>query len=72
MFLWHEPVTRWLSVKGLTVDGVLGAPLDVVIVLLVVLPLAYATYRLVERPAMSLRTAPLRQRQSSRKDRQIA
>jgi peptidoglycan/LPS O-acetylase OafA/YrhL len=67
VFLWHEPVTRWLAARGATLDGVVGIPVNLALVLALVLPLSYASYRLVERPAMGLRRARSRGRAGERR-----
>ncbi len=55
VFLWHEPVTRWLASTGPTVNGAIGVPINLALVLAIVIPLSFVSYRLLELPAMSLR-----------------
>jgi peptidoglycan/LPS O-acetylase OafA/YrhL len=53
VFLWHEPLVRWLEGHGLTRGGSSGAfVLDLAIVVAVTLPVSLATYRYVEAPAL--------------------
>jgi len=62
LFLWHEPVARWLSVHGATQPGTAGLAANIALVAAVSLALATLSYRFVERPFMALRkprrTAP--------------
>jgi peptidoglycan/LPS O-acetylase OafA/YrhL len=53
LFLWHEPVIRWMGSRGLTVRGPLGFVIDVVLMGGVSWLLAAGTYRLVEKPALT-------------------
>jgi peptidoglycan/LPS O-acetylase OafA/YrhL len=55
LFLWHEPVVRWLNAQGLTHSGRLGLALNILIVAGISLSLATVSYLLVERPFMALR-----------------
>jgi peptidoglycan/LPS O-acetylase OafA/YrhL len=52
LFLWHEPLVRWLASQGLTFDGRRGFFLNLVIVGAASGVLAALTYRFVERPAL--------------------
>lgn len=53
LFLWHEPITRLLAARGLTVDGRVGLVVNLGLVALVAGLLAAATYAFVERPALA-------------------
>jgi peptidoglycan/LPS O-acetylase OafA/YrhL len=55
LFLWHEPVVRWLSAHGVTHDGRAGLALNILLVASIALLLATISYLLVERPFMALR-----------------
>jgi peptidoglycan/LPS O-acetylase OafA/YrhL len=52
LFLWHEPLVRWLRLHGLTVGGVGGFALNLVTLGVLSGLLAALTYRFVERPAL--------------------
>jgi peptidoglycan/LPS O-acetylase OafA/YrhL len=52
VFLWHEPLIRWLADRGLMRDGWGGLARNLVLVALVVAVLSILTYRLVELPAL--------------------
>jgi peptidoglycan/LPS O-acetylase OafA/YrhL len=52
VFLWHEPLIFWLRAHGLTLDGVGGFAVNLLVVALVTLALSLLTYRLVELPAL--------------------
>jgi peptidoglycan/LPS O-acetylase OafA/YrhL len=52
LFLWHEPLVRWLALHGVTLTGRLGFVINVVIVSSLSALLAVLTYRFVERPAL--------------------
>lgn len=57
IYLWHNPVLWWLKDRGLLVDGDnKGVLLNIAIVSVITILLSSATYFLVERPAMNLRT----------------
>lgn len=55
LFLWHEPVVRWLSVHGVTHYGRLGLAFNILLVASISLSLSAVSYLLVERPFMALR-----------------
>jgi peptidoglycan/LPS O-acetylase OafA/YrhL len=55
LFLWHEPLVRWIGARGLTMRGGLGFVLAFITIGTVALGLAALTYRFVEAPALSLR-----------------
>ncbi|HEY2777658.1 MAG TPA: acyltransferase [Gaiellaceae bacterium] len=57
IFLWHEPVLRFLREQGLTAGGTAGFGLDLVTLTAITLVLATLTYVLVERPALSAKDA---------------
>ena len=52
LFLWHEPLVRWLEHHGFTMAGRVGFGLNVAILLASSLVLSTLTYRLVEAPAL--------------------
>jgi peptidoglycan/LPS O-acetylase OafA/YrhL len=58
LFLWHEPVARWLNAHGLTQAGRLGLALNILFVAAVSLFLATVSHLVVERPFMALRKRP--------------
>jgi peptidoglycan/LPS O-acetylase OafA/YrhL len=53
LFLWHEPLIRWLRMQGLTVGGGGGFVLDVGLVVAVGLGLSTITFVFVEAPALA-------------------
>lgn len=56
IYLWHIPVILWVASHHLTFGSDTAAlPLNLLLVLAIVLPLAAVTYYLVERPALSLK-----------------
>jgi peptidoglycan/LPS O-acetylase OafA/YrhL len=52
LYLWHEPLARWLSARGWTMGGRWGFIANVAMVYALALGLAALTYVLVERPAL--------------------
>jgi peptidoglycan/LPS O-acetylase OafA/YrhL len=52
VFLWHEPVVRWLAAHDVMREGWDGLVLNIGVMLVVVGALSYVTYRLVELPAL--------------------
>ncbi len=56
VFLWHEPLLRWLRMHGATADGAGGFVLSLAVVGLATGVLATLTYRYVEAPALRLKT----------------
>jgi peptidoglycan/LPS O-acetylase OafA/YrhL len=56
LFLLHEPLIRWLNDRGLTLDGGRGLIVNIVIALGVSFALSWVSYRLVERPALLLKS----------------
>jgi peptidoglycan/LPS O-acetylase OafA/YrhL len=52
LFLWHEPFIDWLRTNHLTFGGVLGLPLNLLLVLFVAGVASFATYRGIEAPAL--------------------
>ena len=56
VYLWHEPLIRWLAAHDLTFHGRWADAGNVVLVTALTLAIATVSYLLVERPAMSLRT----------------
>jgi peptidoglycan/LPS O-acetylase OafA/YrhL len=55
VFLWHEPLVRFLTEHGLTFGGRPGFVANLVLVGAITLLLSYLTYRLVELPALRLK-----------------
>jgi peptidoglycan/LPS O-acetylase OafA/YrhL len=55
IFLWHEPIIRWMTAHGLTFSGPIGIVANFVLVGGVVMALSVVSYGLVERPALSTR-----------------
>ncbi|HEX8134424.1 MAG TPA: acyltransferase [Actinomycetes bacterium] len=52
LFLWHEPLVRWMNQHGLTVGGVGGFVLNLIALATASGFLAALTYRYVEAPAL--------------------
>jgi peptidoglycan/LPS O-acetylase OafA/YrhL len=62
VFLWHEPLIRWLDANGLMVSGGTGFVINLAIVGGVVAVASVLTYRFVEAPALRLKfRSPRRQ-----------
>lgn len=61
LFLWHEPLIRWMQAHGLTIGGRLGFLADVALLGSVSVVLAALTYRFVERPALARKRRQTRQ-----------
>ena len=58
LFLWHEPLVRWLSDRGWARGGDLAGFLrDLALVAVVAGFLSALTYRMVERPALAHKRA---------------
>src|SRR5215211_2693517 len=53
LFLWHEPVVRWLEGHRLTMGGASGFWINLVALGVIAGGLSALTYRYVERPALS-------------------
>ena len=53
LFLWHEPVVRWLQRHGWTLGGAAGFWVNLLVLGAVSGVLSGLTYRYVERPALS-------------------
>jgi peptidoglycan/LPS O-acetylase OafA/YrhL len=58
VYLWHEPIVRWLAERGLTSPGVGGFARNVLLVGALTGVLSALTYRLVEVPTLRLGRAP--------------
>jgi peptidoglycan/LPS O-acetylase OafA/YrhL len=56
LFLWHEPVVRWLQLRGLTMGGGGGFWINLLVLGMLSGLLSGLTYRFVERPALSRKT----------------
>jgi peptidoglycan/LPS O-acetylase OafA/YrhL len=52
IYLWHDPVIRWLGDHGHMAGGAAGTPINIVVVLAISFVLSTITYVLVEAPAM--------------------
>jgi peptidoglycan/LPS O-acetylase OafA/YrhL len=52
LFLWHEPLIRWLRERGMTLSGSAGFVANLVLVGAVAGLLSFLTYRYVELPAL--------------------
>jgi peptidoglycan/LPS O-acetylase OafA/YrhL len=63
IFLWHEPLIRWLHGHGLTVGGGAGFLVNLVVVGIVTGLASALTYHFVEAPALRLK---FRQRDRAR------
>lgn len=61
LFLWHEPLVRWLAAHGLTLGGRGGFLVNVLIVSSLSGVLAALSYHLVERPALVRKARPSRE-----------
>jgi peptidoglycan/LPS O-acetylase OafA/YrhL len=57
VFLWHEPLVRWLQGHGVTLSGGTGLAINTLVVLGLTAALAAVTYRLVELPALRRRVS---------------
>jgi peptidoglycan/LPS O-acetylase OafA/YrhL len=55
LFLWHEPVVRWLSAEGVTWPGRVGLAANLLLVATISLALSALSYRLIERPCLAFR-----------------
>jgi peptidoglycan/LPS O-acetylase OafA/YrhL len=53
VFLWHDPLLRWLRAEGLTHSGPTGFILNLALVATLTILLSIATYLLVEKPALT-------------------
>jgi peptidoglycan/LPS O-acetylase OafA/YrhL len=62
VFLWHEPLVRWLEDHGLVAGGAMGLFVNIAVLAIISGALATLTYRFVERPALrhkaSMRRGP--------------
>jgi len=56
LFLWHEPVVRWLQLHGLTMGGTKGFWINLLVLGGLSGLLSGLTYRFVERPALRRKT----------------
>lgn len=52
LFLWHEPLIRWVTARGWTLDGTAGFFVNLAIVGAAALLLSALTYHFVELPAL--------------------
>jgi peptidoglycan/LPS O-acetylase OafA/YrhL len=55
IFLWHEPLIRWLAAQGVTLAGSGGFAVDLLFVATVTGLASTLTYRFVEAPALRLK-----------------
>ncbi len=62
IYLWHDPIIRWLGDHGHMAGGTAGVPVNIAVVLAISFVAATITYRFVEAPAMrhKARMVPLR------------
>ena len=56
LFLWHEPLARYMSAHGLTFGGAAGLPVNLVVVGAAAALLSAITYRFVETTALRLKS----------------
>jgi peptidoglycan/LPS O-acetylase OafA/YrhL len=56
VFLWHEPLVRFLQSHGLTFAGRAGFFANLALTAAITLLLSFVTYRLVEAPALRLKS----------------
>jgi peptidoglycan/LPS O-acetylase OafA/YrhL len=61
VFLWHEPIVRWLQGHGLTTGGVTGLVTNTLLLLAITAVLSTLTYRCVELPALRRKVGGSRQ-----------
>jgi peptidoglycan/LPS O-acetylase OafA/YrhL len=59
LFLWHEPIVRWLNREGFTLAGSNGFWLNLMLTAVVAGALSAGTYLLVERPALARKAVRL-------------
>jgi peptidoglycan/LPS O-acetylase OafA/YrhL len=52
IFLWHEPLVRWLQQHGLTLGGAIGLVGNTLLLFAAAVVLSTLTYRFVELPAL--------------------
>jgi peptidoglycan/LPS O-acetylase OafA/YrhL len=62
VFLWHEPLVRWLQGHGYTTAGAMGLATNTALLLAVTLVLSTITYRWVELPALRRKSGVRRER----------
>jgi peptidoglycan/LPS O-acetylase OafA/YrhL len=55
VFLWHEPLVRWLQAHDLVVSGSSGFLINVVVLATITFALSAATYYCVEKPSLRLK-----------------
>jgi peptidoglycan/LPS O-acetylase OafA/YrhL len=60
IFLWHEPLVRFLAAHHLTLAGASGFFVNTAFLAVVTFALSTITYRFVERPALLLKRKPKR------------
>jgi len=58
VFLWHEPVIRWLAEHGVMRAGAIGFVWNLVVTIVAVGILSMLSYRFVERPALRRKHRP--------------
>ncbi len=58
LFLWHEPLIRWMQSQGFTFGGRVGFLVDVALIGTISWALAWMTYWFVERPALARKRRP--------------
>jgi peptidoglycan/LPS O-acetylase OafA/YrhL len=57
VFLWHEPLIRWLDGKGVGIAGAAGFVLNLVLAVAIIGVASAITYRFVEAPALRFKFA---------------
>lgn len=72
LFLWHEPVVRWLRGHGATFSGQAGFAANVLVVALIAGLLSLGTYRYVELPALRRKRRTRQPEPSARSERPAA
>jgi peptidoglycan/LPS O-acetylase OafA/YrhL len=58
LFLWHEPLIRWMKERGITLPGTAGFVANLALVALVAGVFSAVTYRFVELPALRRKAHP--------------
>ena len=57
IYLWNEPIIRWMAARGLTLPGAGALPVNLAMVAAAVGVLSAATYLVAERPVLKRRRA---------------
>ena len=72
LFLWHEPVVRWLEDHRLVAGGAMGLAVNIAVLAIVSGALATLTYRFVERPSLRHKASMRREPTAPREGRVAA